>query len=118
MGAAAVRGSGTSASSPSVSCRRALGERCGLTFRLSSCSVELLLEPVVFPAQAIPLALDSLQLAPQSFDFAILFRDGVVRVVGRRRSIGALGHAPVMPNLREKYKAEIVVPPPSAATTR
>jgi hypothetical protein len=108
-----------SAASSSWLCRgRAFGERRGLPFRFAPRGIELLLEPIVFAAQPIPFTLQSLNLSSESFDFTIFLCDGVVWVVRRRRSIRALGHAPVMPNLREKYKDEFGVASPSDATTR
>lgn len=93
------------------------GERRGLSLTLASRGVELLLEPIVLSTQPIPFALHPLKFAPQSLDFAILLGQRVVRIV-RTRSIGVLRHAPVMPNLRDKYKGEIKVAPPSEVPTR
>jgi len=64
----------------------------------------LLLQPGILAAQSALLTLQSLHLALQSLDLAIFVGERVVRTVRERWWISAFGHAPVMPNLRDKYE--------------
>jgi hypothetical protein len=85
---------------------RAARKRRGLAIRGSTRGVELLFQFLVFATQALTLRLRSAQVVAQPLVFTPQALE--LRGIGRGR-IGALRHAPVMPDLRAQYKREMQV---------
>jgi hypothetical protein len=69
--------------------------------------LQLIAQPRVFSTQSLALSFALFQVAPESFDlFSQLFRGGLTR--GLRQVLGALTHAPVMPESARQYKSDPV----------
>lgn len=98
----------------------ALTMGCGEGGRLTEASaasrVELILEPLVAPLQAIPLVLGTPHRVAQVRNLVVLLLDQRVAIVRRRRA--RLGHALVMPDAWNLYKYELLNLGRSRAETR
>ena len=69
--------------------------------------LQLIAQPRVFSTQALAFSFALFQVAPESFDlFSQLFRGGLTR--GLWQAVGALTHAPVMPESARQYKSDPV----------
>ena len=103
-----VRRSRLAAGPPRRSARRAFRERCGLPRAGSTRRVQLLPQPLVFAAQSITFSLDAFEIAPQPLDL-LPQRLRTRWRVGADWAIGALTHAPVMPESARQYKSDPVI---------
>jgi hypothetical protein len=69
--------------------------------------LQLIAQPRVFSTQSVALSFALFQVPPESFDLlSQLFRGGLTR--GLRQAVGALTHAPVMPESARQYKSDPV----------
>jgi hypothetical protein len=103
-----IRRSRLSAGPPRRSARRAFRERRGLPIAGSTRRLQLLPQPLVFAAQSITFSLDAFEIATQPLDF-LPPRLGTRWRVGPDWAIGALTHAPVMPESARQYKSNPVI---------
>src|SRR5262245_11018569 len=83
--------------------RRSLRERRRLSSPSATNSIQLFLQAFVFTFQALATALRFLKFATQAIDFAIEVSEARW-LLGLRRVVGAVAHAPVMPESARQYK--------------
>jgi hypothetical protein len=85
--------------------RQGFREWCGLPKTSAPRGVELLLQPLVLPAQPVAFTFDPLQLSLQPFDLTTVPFQLLRRILLGPR--GIVDHALVMPELWEKYKERV-----------
>jgi hypothetical protein len=87
----------------------AFREGGGLAKSRAARGVQLAAQPLDLAAQPIARSFALFQVVPESFDLlSQLFRGGLTRG-GLRRAVGALTHAPVMPESARQYKSDPVI---------
>jgi hypothetical protein len=84
---------------------RAARERRGLAIDRPPRRVEFLFQLFVVATQPLPLRFRPPEVFAQALDLARLILDDLLRVA--RGVLRPLGHAPVKPNSRKKYKSKV-----------